>query len=167
MHDFIESIPPTVLAALISGFVALLVSATSGVYTILKSRRELEEHKRRLISGVFSRSAAEAFFSELSDYQERYHEHKEIMEGLSQNPDGTAYIQSAIDFYAEYAKPLVEKYPDFVPSNVTEAHSEINKIVEKLEIHSRPNNQSSLNLVHELLRAWDKATSSLAEFKPR
>lgn len=158
---------PAVLAALISGIVSILIASIAGVYTIYRSRKELEEYKKKLIRKVFSTNAAENFISSFTDYQEKYREHVDTLHRLSENPDGRELAQCMIDFYAEFAKPLIENFPDFIPSNVMEAHAEMEAALAALAQHIKPNDQSTHNYSQDMFKTGERATRLLSKVRPR
>lgn len=91
-----------VVTALIAGAVSLLVSGTSGLHTVVQSRKKLDSLRKELIA----KGSAEAFIVGKRNYLIAYRGFERTLVNVNeQNPnDATAAIQLLINFYAENAK---------------------------------------------------------------
>ena len=59
--------------------------------------------------------------------------------------DGRERIQLIIDFYAESTQELVRKYGDFLGTEIENADLRMQRAINKLSKHFKPNDQSKLH----------------------
>ena len=93
---------PKVLATVISAAVALLISGASGIYVILKARKEIELIQRKIIA----ENHAKRFSFEAQQYRDQYNSYLNTKrkidaenERAGAKADGTRLAQHILDFY--------------------------------------------------------------------
>lgn len=156
-----------IFGAIISGVVALFISGVVGIFTLFKTRKRLEEFRVEIKTKSFSEHAATKFLAEHSEFSENFKIYDLELRNRMDDADGTKRIQVIIDFYAEFSRGLIERYPDYLGKDIVDAGERMQKAVDELSQNFVPNDQSKLHYAAELQDAGFEVNKMISKFNPR
>lgn len=116
MHQEVQIMldDPNVVSAIVAGSVALVVSALSGIYTVLRNRKRFDDLRNELLV----KASVERFVNEKNIYLDVYRKFEiEFMnKHEEESSDDTEAIQLAVDFYSETARDFYLRNKSFLKS---------------------------------------------------
>lgn len=158
---------PEISSALIAAIVALVVASVSGIYTLARTKRKLDDLRGELVSQIFTNHAAKRFLEAHDGYLQAYTEYENGIRKMADDFDGQNRIQLIIDFYCEHSLPLLRRYPDFMGPEIVRAWKIMQKSIDNLENHFRPNDPSKLHFAAAVQTNGFALNKLISEVRPR
>lgn len=143
---------PRVVSALIAAIVSIAIASTSGLYVIIKSRKEIETLKSKIVA----ENHAKRFLEEATIYRSNFKKfidkrrtlHAELDAG-SKGGDGTEILQHVLDFYGVTKEYYQDNSSLLKTQDIDEDFLVIQRIIDSgiINDHENVDRMESVNLV--------------------
>jgi len=123
---------PSIISAIISAVVSVLIAGVSGLYVLSKTGREIEQLKMKIVTEDHSKR----FVTEASEYRKKYNAYiskkREIdhLIATGKESDGIILVQHILDFFGT-SREYYRSNPSFLKNpNLDKKTTEISKMID-------------------------------------